>query len=379
MLKAKEFYFYSYITSRNLLFRPVRSLLTVLGIGVACCVYLLMLHFTSGFESSFQDMFSSRGIDLFVMERGKVDPLTSNLDESIVESLKKMDTVSDAAGSLADILSLDNGANVIVIGYAPDSFYYEGMIFQKGGRPQSVGNVAIGQSVSDNLGLGVGDTLELEYEKFPISGIFQADNLFEANTVVMDIDFLRQMRGVGNTYSSIGIRLKKNSDPNQGLKKVEETLARTYPKARVSLSADFLSDSKMLYSVRQLVSLISLLAFGLVLLSCMNTLGTAVFERTREIGMLRALGWGGAGIVTMVLGEAFLLCLFGWALGAVIASASTLYLAGSGRLLFVISGRIGAPILLRAAVFCLAGGLVGAVHPAVKAVKMEPAEAFSHE
>ena len=107
MVKAKELFLYSYITGRNLLFRPVRSLLTVLGIGVACCVYLLMLHFTSGYENSLLEMFSSRGIDLFIMQRGKVDPLTSSLDESIVESLKEVAKVSDVAGSLADILSLE--------------------------------------------------------------------------------------------------------------------------------------------------------------------------------------------------------------------------------------------------------------------------------
>jgi putative ABC transport system permease protein len=379
VFKGKELYFYSYLTTRNLLFRPIRSLLTVLGIGVACCVYLLMLHFAGGYQNSVLDMFSSRGIDLFIMERGKVDPLTSSLDESIVEMLRKVDVVSDSTGSLADVLSLEDGTNVIVIGYEPDSFYYDGMIFLDGRKPLAAGEVSVGQSISDNLGLTVGDIFDLEFESFTVSGIFQADNLFETNAVVMDIDMLRGMRGVGKVYSSVGVRLKETYDGDHGFRSVESNLTEKYPNARVSLSADFLKDSRMLQSVRQLVSLISLLAFGLVLMSCMNTLGTSVFERTREIGMLRAIGWGGPGIIIMVLGEALLLCLAGWVLGAVIASISAQYLAGSGRLLFVVSGQISARILIRAAVFCLVGGLIGAVQPAIKAVKMEPAEAYSHE
>jgi len=362
---------------KNIVFKPVRSILTVFGVAIACSVFLLILHIIEGHRNSWIELFTNRGIDLFIMEKGKVDPLTSSLDSSITERLLELKYVRSAIGSLADILSLNEEVNILVIGYERDSSAYNQFVFLEGRRPWAKGEIAIGPSVKQTTGLKAGDVIKLKDRNFTITGIFEASSLFEANSIIIDIDALRDMRQVGEVFSSIGVQLRLGFDYKTAVEKIKFFLAREYPTAKVNVTADFFSNNRMFQSLEHLVSIISLLALGLIILSCMNTLGTAVFERKGEIAMLRIIGWSRSSIALSVLGESFLLSLFGWTIGTGIAFLSSTLMMSQDLFLFMNPEGFGSNLILRSALLCIIGGIVGALHPTFIAMRLDPADAFT--
>ena len=362
---------------KNIFLKPIRSGLTIFGIAIACSVFILILHIIEGHRNSWVEVFTSRGIDLFIMEKGKVDPLTSSLDSSITERLIKLKSVRSATGSLADILSINDEINILVIGYERNSPAYDQLVFSEGRRPREKAETAIGPLIQQTTGLEVGDRIEFEYQNFTITGVFEASNLFEANSIIVDIDVLRNMRGVGEVFSSIGVQLQLGIEDKAAIDRIKSFLAKEYPKAKVNVTADFFSNNRMFLSLEQLVSAISLLAFGLITLSCMNTLGTAVFERTGEIAMLRTIGWSRLSIALTVLSESLLLSLFGWAMGIGIAFLSTVLMMTQNLFLFMGPTSFGGSLILRSALLCILGGIVGSLHPTFIALRLDPADAFT--
>ena len=124
---------------------------------------------------------------------------------------------------------------------------------------------------------------------------------------------------------------------------------------------------------------ISLLAVGIGAIGVMNTMIMSVFERTREIGILRAVGWRGSRILRLVVYESLFLCFIaagvGVALG-VLASRAVLLVPSISTFLVP---TYPLEIFVRALAVGVLVALMGAVYPAVRAVRLSPMEALRHE
>jgi putative ABC transport system permease protein len=111
----------------------------------------------------------------------------------------------------------------------------------------------------------------------------------------------------------------------------------------------------------------------------MNTMIMSVFERTRELGVLRAIGWRGSRILRLIAAESLFLCILasgvGVALGAAASRAVLLVPAVSAFL----EPRYPLSIFLRALGVGVAVALVGAIYPALRAIRLSPMEALRYE
>ncbi len=114
-------------------------------------------------------------------------------------------------------------------------------------------------------------------------------------------------------------------------------------------------------------------------LSVMNTMLMSVSERTKEFGLMKALGAETKDILFMTMGEAALMGIIGGVLG-IIAGATFVYylndyLASRGTILFTVTPRL----VLIAVVFATLLGIMSGTYPAYRAAKMSPMEALRHE
>jgi putative ABC transport system permease protein len=124
---------------------------------------------------------------------------------------------------------------------------------------------------------------------------------------------------------------------------------------------------------------VSALAVGIGAIGVMNTMVMSVYERTREIGILRAVGWRGSRILRMIIGESVLLCLIAAVVGSglgVLASRMVLLIPAVRSLL---EPTYTIDIFVRGLVVAIAVALVGAIYPAIRAVRLSPMEALRHE
>jgi putative ABC transport system permease protein len=111
----------------------------------------------------------------------------------------------------------------------------------------------------------------------------------------------------------------------------------------------------------------------------LNTMIMSVFERTKEIGVLRAIGWGRWRVVKMILMESVILSLLGGALGAVGAIFLTKMLSHFPAAAGVIDGNLAPSVILDGFLIALGVGLLGAAYPAYRGAQLLPTEALRHE
>ena len=124
---------------------------------------------------------------------------------------------------------------------------------------------------------------------------------------------------------------------------------------------------------------VTVLAVGLGAIAVMNTMIMAVFERTREFGILRAVGWRGSRIMRLVLSEALLLCLVAALLGTIFGVLATMGVMQIEEVRGLLQPAYSTDVFVRAIVIAAGVALVGALYPAYRAVRLSPMEALRHE
>src|ERR1700733_742455 len=103
---------------KNVLHRPVRTLLTTLGLAIAIAAVTILVGISWNFEQSFLAIYNTKGIDLVVVRAGSANQLSSSLDEKLADRLRQIEGVADAAPSLVDTIGFEeyNLVSVLVDG-----------------------------------------------------------------------------------------------------------------------------------------------------------------------------------------------------------------------------------------------------------------------
>jgi putative ABC transport system permease protein len=124
---------------------------------------------------------------------------------------------------------------------------------------------------------------------------------------------------------------------------------------------------------------ISILAVGIGAIGVMNTMVMSVFERTREIGILRAVGWSGGRILRMILGESLFLCLIAAIVGSLVGFAAIQALLLVDTIRTLLAPEYTVSVFARGLIVAVAVSLAGAAYPAFRAVRLTPMEALRYE
>src|SRR5882757_7914902 len=122
------------IILRNMSRRGIRTILTVLGLGIGIAAVVALLGIAWGFERSFMKLYEAKSIDLVVVKAGVSDRLTSNLDASLGDTIRRVPGVRDLGGSLMDVVSFEeaNLVSVLCNGWEPGSLLFRGIRVIKG-------------------------------------------------------------------------------------------------------------------------------------------------------------------------------------------------------------------------------------------------------
>jgi putative ABC transport system permease protein len=132
----------------------------------------------------------------------------------------------------------------------------------------------------------------------------------------------------------------------------------------------------LIISTGWIVSLLALIVGGI---GVTNTMAMSVFERTREIGILRAVGWSGRRVGVMIVSEAVAICLLALAVGCALGVLAAALFVGRSGLSGLISPTYTATTFVWGLAFALAVGVIGALYPTWRAVRLAPIAALRHE
>ena len=375
---------------KNLVRRKARSLLTILGIAVAIGTVVTLRGVSYGFERSFRANFERRGIDLVVVASGIPDQLRSNLEEDIgprIEKIAGVRRVSSGLLELVDIQRGDSNTSILVNGWRPGAPQLDELTLVSGRtiRAEDSRVIMLGANLAEHLHKGVGDTVTMQDERYDVVGIYRSFDLFENGGAVVPLATLQREMVRPKSVTGFTIELEPTRD--------KEALAETV-RRRIEALADpkgkpygitaqptraYVSGTiyiRMANGMAWITSGIALIVGGITIL---NTMITAVIERTKEIGLLQALGWVRTRVLGMVLGEAMLLSLAGAAVGIGVAMLVVKWLAGVPQTSGFVSGVISPVVIAEGLGLTLLMSLFGGLGPAYRAARLQPTEALRHE
>ncbi len=377
--------FFLSLIVRNLVRRKMRTSLTVLGISVGITAVVTLVTISRGFENEWLKAFQARGTDVVVMKSGTADILTSSLDESMKAELLKIDGVQEVASVLVDLVAIEDSPGLMIFGWDPKEYLFQHIkvATHKGvalGRlltseDEEENNVIIGRITSDNFKKKVGDDINIETDVFKIVGIYESNNIFENGSLIMPLKRLQELMDRKNRVTVFNIRLQEGADASSVAEKIEKRFQGVSSmQAEEALKSN--QGIKMAKGMAWATSLIALLVGAI---GTMNTMGMSVFERTREIGILRAVGWRKRRIMTMILIESIAMSLMGGVMGCFLGKFFLFALSRYALTSTFVSGEIPPIVFLEAFLVATGLGIVGGVYPAYRGANLSPIEALRYE
>jgi len=251
--------------------------------------------------------------------------------------------------------------------------------------PDDPNGVLLGKRLAASLEKTVGETLKIFDDKtYVVRGIFKSNTVYENGGMVVLLKDLQRFMGRPGQVSGFTVVVDKYEDNTEIERKAEIERIRREIEAlgsniEVTPTAEFVNSTNEIVVIRAISWLTSALGLVIGAVGMLNTMVMSVFERTREIGILRAIGWGRWRVVRMILMESVLLSLTGGAVGAVGAVLVTRVLSNQPAVSGMIDSRIAPSVIGLGFLIALCVGLLGAAYPAYRGAQLLPTEALRHE
>ncbi|AFV75184.1 ABC-type transport system, involved in lipoprotein release, permease component [Thermus oshimai JL-2] len=369
---------------KNLLARPVRSLLTLLGVLVATASMVLFLSFGEGLRRALFQELSRVGPALQVLPEGVEGFAFGGYPGITPEQARALEEAARALGATGVIPSVflvrggfDPGTSFLFQGLpegvSPEALY-PGLEAAQGSLVPSPRGAVLGAKVAERQGLSLGASLRLSPEvRLKVEGVLAPTGGLADNLIFTPLGPLQKVLGTEN-YSALFVLLP----PGLEAEGVARALEARVEGLKVETQGEVLRFAERALRISDLVrfgiSLVALFVGGLLVA---NTVMMSVYERIREFGVMRALGARRAFIFRLVLLEALLLALLGGVggllLGAVGSSAINLYTQGEvGLALSAVTPRLA----LFSLGVALALGLLSGLLPAQMASRLPVVEAL---
>ena len=363
---------------------PSRTAVTSAALMIGLALVTFVTIFASGLNSSVTDVIDQnfRG-EIVLQGPGGFNPIPAET----VPSAEKVDGVAAASGIRFSQVKVD-GSNRALSSVEPATVNQVLTLEWKEGTPDDLTDLEPGQTVisegfADSSGLGVGDRVEVLSKTgrtvpLTVVGVLAGGNLSLTGDLTVTQSQMEKDFGV-DVDSVALVRVDQGQDVDTVRDRLEKALEKPFPTVDV-LNQQQLKDNQREQINALLAMIYVLLALAVVvsLVGIVVTLILSIYERTRELGMVRAVGMSRRQVRRMVRYEAVITAVIGAVagliLGVLFAFLMGIPLESEG---FILSYPV--PILIAILVITAIAGVVAAIYPARKASKLDVLEAIAYE
>ncbi|MDE3200712.1 MAG: ABC transporter permease [Acidobacteriota bacterium] len=365
---------------KNLWRRRLRTILTLFGIGMAIGAFVGLVGFSNAFESEWMRIYSSSGTDIAVIQQTF---LNTSLSEAAGKTLRSLPLVENATPVIFNLMALTPDVNALAYGWKADSYEFDSMQILSGHRFQDgKPEVMLGDLLADQLKKKVGDTLEIQSSPFTVCAIYHAGSGLQADAVIMPLDQLQELSSLQGKVSTFDVRLKPTpvgESREHYLKRAQAEIEAALPGLRAVPAAERASNNQFVQLAHASAWGTSLIALLIGILGIANTMAMSVHERTREIGILRALGWNRKHVLLLIQLEAGVLGLGGGLFGLLFGWCALHILAALPQTASIVSTTLPAYLLAEALAVSVLAGLIAGALPAWHAARLSPVEALRYD
>lgn len=365
---------------RNLWRRRLRTFLTLFGIGMAIGAFVGLVGFSKAFEAEWLRIYSSSGTDIAVIQQTF---LNTSLSESAGAKLNSLPVVAKVAPVIFNLMDLTPDVNALAYGWKADSYEFDSMQILSGRRFQDGhAEVMLGDLLADELKKKVGDTLEIQSSPFTVCAIYHGASGLQADAVIMPLDQLQALSSLQGKVSTFDVRLRPapaGESEDHYMKRAQAEIEKALPGLRAVPAAERASNNQFVQLAHASAWGTSSIALLIGILGIANTMAMSVHERTREIGVLRALGWKRGQVLLLIQLEAVILGAGGGLFGIVFGWSALHLLAAMPQTASIVSTSLPVLLLAEALGIAVLAGLLAGALPAWHAARLSPVEALRYD
>ena len=362
------------LVTANIRQRPIRSLVSAAGVALGVALVMLFTGLSRGMSNDLQRRSSNVRAEIIFTRPGATELMatTMNLSTRYVERLQAIEGV-EAAVPVALYVSTGNrgfGFERIEGVDWPAFAAMNDIHFVAGTAPVNVDEVAVDETKARNNNLSVGSTLKLFGDKpYKVTGIYSPES---GARVKMALSAMQDALEAPGKCSYILVKCRNADEQVQVAKRIDAEL----PNNKIQFTSEgIMNIEKSIPYLGTFLRVLVGLAAVVSALVIMLAMYTTITERTREIGILKAMGASRGYIIGVIEKEAILISVLGMVAGFVVALLGGWAIHRVYGLVF----EYGWQWALTAAAIGLLGGAVGALYPAVRAANLDAVSALSYE
>jgi putative ABC transport system permease protein len=386
---------------QNLARRKVRTLFALLGIAVGISAVVSIVSTAKGLRSQFYKIADQFVYDVIIIQKGVPSPPFSHVT---TKDKKRVSELPHVKGT--DFLTIyfvkrkdpTKPQPLLLLGVEPGGDVLGRYEIVRGRtlRPDDTNAILVGALAAKQMGLDVGSRLESQdaADHYEVVGIFNAPVAgvdFLSGQAIVSVAYLREQFDLPPNVIIAHLRSAeeaRTSKAQMTAREVDAAVAEIRssmalePKMKDRLEAnsfkDYLDSFKQMEVVDKFAWAMSFLAALVGGIGIANTMLMSVFERTREIGLLRAVGWSRGRICGLIVLEGLALSLIGGALGVPLGWLEVLaatQVVEMGWIQMSVEPAVAAEAVLLATVI----GVLGSLYPGLRAASLEPTEALRYE
>jgi putative ABC transport system permease protein len=399
---------YFSLAFKNLKKRGVRSWLTMLGIFIGIAAVVSLITLGAGLQSAITGQFSSLSVDTLTISNegtgfgppGSTAVVKLNKDD--LELVEGVSGVKIVVPRLIRVVSVEfNDAREFrYIGSISEDKDKQDFIYTSLGvnaesgrmlKTNDLGKIVVGNDFTDeslfDKPVRVGSNLEINGKEFEVIGIMEKASTFQINSVIMMLESdMEDLLDIDDEIDLIVAQVEDRKELEEVAERIEQEFYRDR-NLKVG-EEDFSVETPLqaVEGVNNILVIINLIVVGIAAISLlvggigiMNTMYTSVLERTREIGIMKAVGARNQDVLAIFLIESGLLGLVGGIVGAAIGLGFAFLVqgvAGSALGGIDLGVKISYPLLIGAISFSFLIGVFSGVLPAMQASRLNVVDAL---
>lgn len=397
------------IAIKNIGKRKKRAALTMLGIFIGIAAVVALVSLGQGLQETINAQFEKVGADKIIIQAKEIGfgskDLSGKLRKHELQLVQKVHGVADATGMIfhastvqynkmqrvLNIMSVPETQKEVELSYAVHTMEAEeGRLLTHKDKNKAVLGYNIAKKKQFEKDIIVGDKISVGDNTVEVVGVLKrlGDPQMDASVVLPEAN-VREIINDPDGYTMITAQSAKNENPDDVADRIEKEIRRDRHQKEGKEDFNVQTSTELIASFNTVLNIIQAVFVGIAAISLivggigiMNTMYTAVLERTREIGVMKAIGAQNSDVLGLFLIESGLLGLSGGIIGAIIGAmisktveifANATYGAGT------IYSAFPAYLIIGALLFSFVVGAISGLLPARRASKLKPVEALRYE
>ena len=397
---------YFKLSFTNLQRRRLRSWLTMLGIFIGIATIVSLIALGEGLQSTVMSQFSNIGPDIITITASQFGPMAASSDPFTMREVNAMERVSGVdivamrsiTSSRLRFRDVSRGVQISSVPrgeYGRNLFEMANYEIERGRfiEDNDRYSIVIGHNIATNerfhRNLRTGDAVIINNQEFNIVGTLKSTGsfAFDGSVFMPERAFFSVFDFTEDEYSVIGARIHQNEDISSVISEIERVLRRARNVREENQNFQVEAALDTVEQVQSALSAVQIFLYVIASISIIvgaigitNTMYTSVLERTREIGIMKAIGAKNSSIFYIFFFESGLLGMVGGIIGILLGYGLGVLAEIIGRNFLgtnLISAEFSLMLLIGSLLFSFVLGAVSGILPAMQASRLHPVTALN--